>query len=140
DAFLINKYLKKASVTMLAVPLAAVYIGGTGVNEASAEESSTEVGYNCTGEAAGLIDVDLDMDVDIHSDVPDSLKPGEDFSVEDSYTDIELELDDTVKETANPLEGEVTQFDLEFDNAVESDSEESTVNVEAEGMGLGRID
>src|SRR5690625_7765711 len=88
------------------------------------------VGYNCTGKAAAIIDVDLDMDVNIHASVPDSVKPGEEFTIEESYTDIELDLVDqnVVKETANPLEGNVSKFDLEFDNAVETESGDDVIN------------
>src|SRR5699024_6476649 len=97
------------------------------------------VGYHCTGSALGAIDVELDMDVDIHASVPDSVKPGEEFSIEESYTDIDLELDDTVKSTANPLEGKVTKFDLEFENATEKETGDNVVNMAEEELSFGPI-
>src|SRR5699024_7532610 len=97
------------------------------------------VGYHCTGSALGAIDVELDMDVDIHASVSDSVKPGEEFSIEESYTDIDLELDDTVKSTANPLEGKVTKFDLEFENATEKETGDNVVNMAEEELSFGPI-
>src|SRR5699024_3981930 len=47
-----------------------------------------------------------------------------------------------VKETANPLEGNVSKFDLEFDNAVETESGDDVINMVEEGEELefGPID
>src|SRR5699024_8248484 len=140
--FLIKKKLfAKIATVALATPL---FFVNSGTGTVNAAESSTMVGYNCTGKAAGIIDVDLDMDVNIHASVPDSVKPGEEFTIEESYSDIELDLVDqnVVKETANPLEGNVSTFDFEFDNAVETESGDDVINMVEEGEELefGPID
>src|SRR5699024_7434260 len=122
-------------------PLFFVTIGTVTVNAAV---SWTMVGYNGTGKTAGIIDVDLDMDVNIHASVPDSVKQGEDFTIVLYYSDTKLDLVDqnVVNETANPLEGNVSKFDLEFDNAVETESGDDVINMVEEGEELvfGPID
>src|SRR5699024_640233 len=74
------------------------------------------VGYHCTGSAMGMIDVDIEMDVDIHANVPESVKSEEDFSIDNSYTEVSMGVTDILRIAANPLIGEVSQIELEHDN------------------------
>lgn len=108
---------------MLAVPLAAVYIGGTGVNEASAEDEGKTFDYTCDADAPVVGEIDVDMEVEVHGEAPDKVEPGEEFEIENSYTNVTILDTSTMKVAMDELEGEVTTFNLESDN------EEETINV-----------
>src|SRR5699024_1259415 len=136
-----KKLFAKIATVALATPL---FFVNSGTGTVNAAESSTMVGYNCTGKAAGILDVDLDMDVNIHASVPDSVKQGEEFTIEESYTDIELDVvvQNVVKETVKPLKGNVSKFELEFDNAIETETGDDVINMVEQGEELefGTID
>lgn len=117
EAFTISKLFKKVAAAMLVVPMFMMYATGMGV---SADESSKTIEYNCLGSALGMIDVDIDMDVTISSTVPNSVEPGEEFSIENSYTNISMAVTDTLRTATNPLEGSVPQFQLNLDNTEEN--------------------
>src|SRR5690625_6988233 len=51
-----------------------------------------------------------------------------------------MEATDLVKQATNPLIGEVTQFDLEIENATESSTGSDVVNVAEGGLSFGPID
>ena len=119
---------------MLVVPMFLLYAGGM---TASAAEESKTIEYNCVGSAAGLIDVDIDMDVEINANVPESVEPGESFSIDNSYTNISMGVTDILKTAANPLEGNVPQFNLELTG---TDKGEETVNVAEDPLSFGPID
>src|SRR5699024_8383560 len=115
EEFLIKKKLfAKIATVALATPL---FFVNSGTGTVNAAESSTMVGYHCTGSAMGMIDVDIEMDVDIHANVPESVKSEEDFSIDNSYTEVSMGVTDILRTAANPLIGEVSQFELELDNA-----------------------
>jgi|SRR5690625_43877 len=123
---------------MLVIPMFLMFVGGLGAIYA-AEDSKT-IEYHCTGSAAGLLDIDIPMDVAISAEVPDSVAAGEDFTIENSYTNISMEATDILKTAANPLEGEVTEFNLELNNATARDTGEDFVNVADEALSFGPID
>lgn len=100
-----------------------------------AEENTEDIVYLCTGNALGLIDIDINMDVAIQSTVPDERTPGESFTVEDVQTTIDMEVSDTLRNFINPLEGTVSAFQLGFENA-----EEETVNIAGDGLAFGPVD
>src|SRR5699024_3610170 len=122
---------------MLVIPMFLMFVGGLGAIYA-AEDSKT-IEYHCTGSAAGLLDIDIPMDVAIIAEVPDSVAAGEDFTIENSYTNISMEATDILKTAANPLEGEVTEFNLELNNATARDTGEDFVNVDDEALSFGPI-
>src|SRR5699024_5513905 len=107
---------------MLAVPLAAVYIGGTGVSEASAEDGKT-FDYTCDADAPVVGEMEVDMEVEVNGEAPDKVEPGEEFEIENSYTNVTILDTSTMKVAMDELEGQVTTFNLESDN------EEETINV-----------
>src|SRR5690625_4261707 len=51
-----------------------------------------------------------------------------------------MEATDLVKQATNPLIGEVTQFDLEIENATESGTGSDVVNVAEGGLSFGPVD
>src|SRR5699024_9061764 len=120
EAFLINKYLKKASVTMLAVPLAAVYIGGTGANNVSAADEGKTFNYTCDADAPVVGEIEVDMEVEVFGDAPESVEPGEEFNIEDSYTKFNLEADNeenTINVAEDPLDIPTTELPEDSDQA-----------------------
>lgn len=120
---------------MLAIPVLAM----GGMSTVSAAETSKTIEYNCLGSAAGLIDVDIDMDVTITGTVPESVEPGAEFEIENSYTNISMEVTDILRTAANPLQGNVSQFNLELENATDADGED-VVNVAETPLEFGPID
>ncbi len=123
---------------MFVIPVLALNVGG--LSTASAAEVSKTIEYNCLGSALGLIDVDIDMDVTVSATVPEAVEPGEEFTIENSYTTISMGVTDILRTTANPLNGQVSQFNLELDNATETDSGNGVVNVAEEPLPFGPID
>src|SRR5699024_5053895 len=70
-----------------------------------------------------------------------SVESGEDFSIENSYTEVSMGVTDILRTAANPLIGEVSQFELELDNANANGS--NTVDVAElanENLDFGPID
>src|SRR5699024_8921515 len=108
---------------MLAVPLAAVYIGGTGANNVSAADEGKTFNYTCDADAPVVGEIEVDMEVEVFGDAPESVEPGEEFNIEDSYTKVTILDTETMKIAMDELEGQVTTFNLEADN------EENTINV-----------
>src|SRR5699024_7609303 len=95
---------------MLVVPVAAAYLGGVG-SVSAAEEGKT---FDYTCEALGALEVD--MEVEVHGDTPDKVAPGEEFYIENSYTNVTI-LDTSLMEgVMDELKGEVTKFDLSSNN------------------------
>lgn len=132
-----KQFLKKTGITALAVPLIALYSGQAG--QVSAAEETKTLEYRCTGSAAGLIDVNINMDVEISSTVPESVEPDAEFSIQNSYTTISMEVTDILRTAANPLQGEVSQFNLKLNNATETGSGSDVVNVASEPLAFGPI-
>src|SRR5699024_2377796 len=112
---------------MLAVPLAAVYIGGTGASNVSAADEGKTFDYTCDADVMGS-SMEVDMKVEVHGDAPKSVKPGEEFTIEDSYTKVTILDTNTMQAAMDELEGQVTTFNLEADNV------EDTINVAEEPL------
>lgn len=135
EAFTIKQKLKKIITAFLIVPLMMMFW----VSSVSADEQSTTLQYHCLGSALGLIDVDIVMDVEVTSTLPERVAPGEEFSIENSYTTITMEVTELLRAATNPLEGNVSQFNLEFVNATETGTGASSVNVAEGGLTFGPI-
>src|SRR5699024_5534842 len=109
---------------MLVVPVAAAYLGGVG-SVSAAEEGKT---FDYTCEALGALEVD--MEVEVHGDTPDKVAPGEEFYIENSYTNVTI-LDTSLMEgVMDELKGEVTKFDLSSNNV------DQTINVAEDGLDI----
>src|SRR5699024_2860799 len=108
---------------MLAVPLAAVYIGGTGASNVSAADEGKTFNYTCDADAPMVGEIEVDMEVEVFGDAPESVEPGEEVNIENSYTKVTLLDTSMMKVAMDELKGQVTTFNLEADN------EEDTINV-----------
>src|SRR5699024_6344758 len=128
---------KKVVAAMLVVPMFLMYAGGLGA--VSAEES-TELKYACVGEVLRQ-EIDVAMDVEINAGIPDSVEPETAFTVDNSYTNISLTLENTdLLGLIAPLQGEVTTFNLGLTNATDTETGEDVVNVASEDIPIGPVE
>lgn len=126
---------KKVAVLMMAIPLLMVYAGG--INAVSAAEDgyhpeSKTLTYAC--EAL----VPFEMPVTINGNVPDSVEPGEEFTITNSSTTVTLPanivgaLGGLLGGSA--IGGEATAFNLIAEN------ESATINVAKDPIAISKMD
>src|SRR5690625_5916968 len=111
---------------MLVVPMFLMYSGGMNI----AKADSTTLDYTCEATAPIVGALEIEMEVEVNGNAPDTVEAGEEFSITESYTVVTLLDTSLMKIAMSQVEGEVTTFNLTAENAFDAaNGDNNTINV-----------
>src|SRR5690625_1921666 len=113
---------------MLVVPVAAAYLGGVGSTSVAADSKTLD--YTCDADAPLVGNMTVNMKVEVNGEAPETVEPGEEFNIENSYTNVTILDTSTMQIAMDEVTGQVTTFELSSDNL------EKRINVAEEPLDI----